>query len=62
MECGGIGKHGFIELMDNGEKVIHEWHDYAEKIIERREDKKMIHAMSRHVTPCHTDVTPMSRI
>ncbi len=36
ISCGRNGESGFLFINDNGELEIHDWHDYAGKLIDKR--------------------------
>jgi hypothetical protein len=54
-ECGPGGRHGFLERTDDGRLVIHDWYDYAGKLIERRKaDRERKHSTRK---PADTPTT-----
>ncbi|MAG35318.1 MAG: hypothetical protein CL878_03590 [Dehalococcoidia bacterium] len=36
LDCGGHGQSGFLDRLPSGQLVIHDWLDYAGRLVERR--------------------------
>jgi hypothetical protein len=51
LKCGVRDKPGFLEVTPDGRTLIHDWWDYAGKLIQRREDnaKRMRDKRAEHV-------------
>jgi len=48
INCGPAGKAGFLERDAQGRLLVHDWHDYAGKLIEKREEAREAGARGNH--------------
>ena len=48
LNCGPAGKAGFLERDEQGRLRVHDWYDYAGKLIEKREEAREAGARGNH--------------
>lgn len=60
-DCGPGGKHGFLERTDDGRLVIHDWYEYAGKLIERRKADRERKQSSRRPTDTAPSIEDVQR-
>lgn len=49
VDCGPGDRHGFLERREDGSLEVHDWLDYAGKLIEQREEARKAGAWGNHV-------------
>lgn len=48
LNCGPAGKTGFLERDDQGRLLVHDWYDYAGRLLEKREEAREAGARGNH--------------
>lgn len=48
LNCGPAGKAGFLEETEDGSLIVHDWFDYAGKLIAKREEAREAGAKGNH--------------
>src|SRR5690606_21973542 len=48
INCGPAGKAGFLERDAQGRLLVHDWHEYAGKLLEKREEAREAGARGNH--------------
>jgi hypothetical protein len=56
VDCGRKGHTGFLEMTDDGRLLIHDWYDYAGKLIEKRKEDAERKRSKRQQSECPQDV------
>ncbi len=61
VECGPIGKQGFLERTSDGRLLLHDWYEYAGKLIDRRETERERQRKRRAVSPQRPQDVPLTK-